>query len=152
YILFLADPARNEKNYLLAETTMKIINDNNIELLVIYDVEQGNVVNYLNAVDLLLLTSLWEGSPNAVKEAMACNLPVVSTDVGDVRWLFGNEPGYYICSFDPRDVAGKIRLALDFAEKHRRTNGRNRIIELGLDSDSIAKRIISVYQSVLFKK
>jgi hypothetical protein len=47
----------------------------------------------------------------------------VATDVGDVRWLFGNEPGYFITSFKPEDVASKIKLALTFSEKYRRTNG-----------------------------
>ena len=80
---------------------------------------------------------------------MACDLPVVSTRVGDVEWLFGDEPGHFIAEHDPDDVADKIKLALEFSEKYGRTNGRQRIIELGLDSDSIAKRIIEVYEEVI---
>src|SRR5207248_489562 len=42
------------------------------------------IPSYLNAADCLALASLREGSPNVVKESLACNLPVVATDVGDV--------------------------------------------------------------------
>ena len=80
---------------------------------------------------------------------MACNRPVVATDVGDIRWLFGNEPGHFITSFDPEDVAEKIKLALEFSEKYGRTNGRQRVIDLGLDSQTVAKKIINLYKEVL---
>src|SRR4030042_4531165 len=104
------------------------------------------IIHYLNAADVLLLTSFHEGSPNVIKEAMACNCPVVSTDVGDVRWVVGNTSGYYISSFDPGELAEKIKLAIVFREKHRQTNGRDRISELGLDSETVAKKIIDVYK------
>ena len=97
----------------------------------------------------MLLTSFSEGSPQIVKEAMACNLPVVSTNVGDVEWLFGNEPGHYLTSFEPEDVAEKLKLAFDFKEKFGRTNGRQRIIELGLDSETIANKIVKIYRKII---
>jgi len=149
YILFLSNPSRYEKNYKLAETAVNLINDNSVELLAVFNKEHSDVVNYLYAADVLLITSLWEGSPNAVKEAMVCNLQVVSTVVGDVKWLFGNEPGHYLASFDPTDVVAKIKSALIFSEKYGHTNGRKRILELGLDSKTVAKKIINVYKEVL---
>lgn len=149
YILFLSNPSRYEKNYKLAETAANLVNDNSVELIAVFNKEHSEVVNYIYAADLLLMTSLWEGSPNAVKEAMACNLPVVSTNVGDVEWLFGDEPGHYLTSFDPKDVADKIKSALEFSEKYGSTNGRKRILELGLDSKTVATKIINVYKEVL---
>jgi len=104
---------------------------------------------YYSASDVILLTSLWEGSPNVIKEAMACNCPIVTTDVGDVRWIIGDTEGCYIASLDPNDYSLKMKKALDFAQKSGKTNGRNRIIYLGLDADTIALRIIGVYEKVL---
>ena len=93
-----------------------------------------------------------EGSPNVVKEAMACNCPLVSTNVGDVEWVIGNTEGCYISSFEPAVMAEKIKLALQFAEKQGRTKGLTRIMELGLDSETVAKRIINVYENLLSGK
>jgi glycosyltransferase involved in cell wall biosynthesis len=149
HILFMADPKRPEKNYILAKQSYDLLNSNNIDLHVIYNIFHDEIPYYLYSADVLLLTSLWEGSPNIIKEAMACNLPIVSTDVGDVKEIIGNTDGCYICSYDPVDVAEKIEMALSFG---KRTNGRERIIELGLDSDSIAKKIIQVYEEVLKNK
>src|SRR4030042_595614 len=103
------------------------------------------IIHYLNAADVLVLTSFKEGSPNVIKEAMACNCPIVSTDVGDVRELIENLKGCFITSFDPTDVANKIILALDFRDKYRYTTGRDRILSMGLDSKSIAEKMAKVY-------
>jgi teichuronic acid biosynthesis glycosyltransferase TuaC len=148
YVLFASDPARKEKNFSLSIIAVQQLNKA-VEILIVTDKTQEELNLYYNAVDVLLLTSYHEGSPNVVKEAMACNCPVVSTDVGDVRWLFDNKPGHFITNFDPADVAEKIKLALEFREKHGQTNGLERIIELGLDSETVAGKIIEAYKKVL---
>lgn len=148
HILFAANPKRPEKNFTLAKEAIKRLN-NNIKLQFFENVEHKNISVWLNAADITILTSLWEGSPNVIKEAMACNCPIVATNVGDIEWLFGNEPGHFLADFTPEDFAEKIELALNFAEKNKKTNGRKRIIELGLDSETVAKRIIEIYKSVL---
>lgn len=148
-ILFAANPARYAKNYSLAKSAINLLDDDNNEFKVVHSKPHEDIINEINNADVLLLTSLWEGSPNIIKEAMACNCPVVSTDVGDVGWLFGNEPGHFLTTFDANNVAKNIGLAVEFSEKHQKTNGRNRIIELGLDSNSIAERIKKIYSSIL---
>ena len=144
HILFLSNPSRPEKNYQLAEEAVKFLNNPNVELKAVYDIEYDLIPYYLNSADVLILTSLWEGSPNVIKEAMTCNLPIVSTDVGDVRKIIGNTEGCFICSYDPKNVAEKIKHALNFG---KRTNGREKIAHL--DSIEIAQEIIKVYKSVL---
>jgi teichuronic acid biosynthesis glycosyltransferase TuaC len=148
-ILYLANPNRPEKNFLLAESALKLFNPSEIELKVLYGIPHSEVPEIINAADIVLLTSKWEGSPNIIKEAMACNCPVVATDVGDIRWLFGSEPGHYITGLDTTDVFTKLKLALEFAKEFGRTNGRNRIIALGLSSKLSAQRIIELYEGLL---
>ena len=65
--------------------------------------------------------------------------------MGDIRWLLGNTSGCFIASNDPLDFANKIELALDFAFKFGKTKGRDRILELSLDSESVARKLISLY-------
>lgn len=152
-VLFLANPARESKNFKLAESANKQLNSLcNAELAVRFNLPIEQIPKIINAADVILLTSRWEGSPNVVKEAMACNCPVVATDVGDVAWLFGDEPGHFLTGFDPADVADKIRDALDFAGRHGRTRGRERIKGLRLDSKSVAEKIIRVYEEVKSRK
>jgi len=149
HILFLGSKKSKRKNYKLLAAAMDLIKSDDISVVAPYPIPHDQVIKYLNSVDVLVVPSLMEGSPNVVKEAMACNCPVVATGVGDVAWLFGDKPGYYLTGFQPEDVAGKLSLALQYAYQNGKTNGRQRIIELGLDADSIAKRLISVYQSVV---
>jgi glycosyltransferase involved in cell wall biosynthesis len=144
HILFGANPNRYEKNYILAISAFELLNIENAVLHSLNDVPNEKMVYYLNASNVVLLTSLWEGSPNVIKEAMACNIPIVSTDVGDVRDVIGKTKGCYVTSFKQEDVAEKIQLALDYNYK---TKGRNDIQHL--ESGLIAKKIIELYQSVL---
>jgi len=102
---------------------------------------------HLNAADVLVLTSDAEGSPMVVKEAMACNVPVVSTAVGDVPQLFSGLPGHWLCSQDPREIADALEAALRFG---KRTQGRSRMADL--DLDPISRRIIAVYEWVLTQR
>ncbi|NLM68359.1 MAG: glycosyltransferase family 4 protein [Enterococcus sp.] len=145
-VLFAADPQRDVKNYQLANEAISLINNDNIVLNVAFARSYDQIIEEINNSDLVLLTSFWEGSPNIIKEAMACNCPIVTTEVGDVKWILGNTNGCYITSFDPGDVAEKIKGALNFG---RQTDGRQRLIELGLDSDTVATKLIHIYEEIL---
>ncbi|HPK06005.1 MAG TPA: glycosyltransferase, partial [Bacteroidales bacterium] len=148
-VLFLGDRNDIGKNYKLAINAFSLLNDLNVELHCPYPISHDQIPEYLNTFDILIHTSFAEGSPNLIKEAMACNMPIVATDVGDISWLFGDEPGHFLTSFEPVDVAEEITQAIEFSKKYGRTKGRDRIIKLGLDSETIADRIIEVYNSVL---
>jgi len=143
-ILFAADPGRVEKNFKLAADAVTLVKHAGTVLLPVYDKNQMELNDYYNAADVLLLTSLNEGSPNVIKEAMACNLPIVSTDVGDVREITDETAGCYVTSFDPTDIARCIEHALAFG---RRTEGAAKVRHLEINK--VALRIISLYERVL---
>lgn len=149
YILFLGSKLELRKNFILVEAAIRELADPNVCLLNPYPMKHNMVSKYLNAANVLVMSSLAEGSPNVIKEAMACNCPIVSTDVGDVKWVLGNTEGCYVANFDIKDMSNKIASAILFSKEKGRTNGRSRIIELGLDSQSIARRILSLYYNVL---
>lgn len=151
-ILFLADPSRKSKNYSLAKEAIELLGGADFDFKVIWNAPIDMVPYYLNASDVVILSSLWEGSPNVVKEAMACNIPIVSTNVGDVKTLFEGTKGCFLSSFKKEDFANNIREALSFAKEYKYTNGRERIVELGLDSSSISARIIDIYNNLIMQK
>lgn len=151
HLLFAANPARKEKNFKLTKDAYDFISDkqSSIELHFLEDVSNNQMPIYFNASNVIVLTSFWEGSPNVIKEAMACNIPIVSTDVGDVKWLFGETGGHFICSYEAKIVAENIKKAIAFAKEIKQTQGRQRIIDFELDSESIAKKLIIIYRKVL---
>lgn len=144
-ILFIGDGSRPEKRLALAEQAVASLDELNVTLLHIHDTDNREIPFYFGAADVLLLTSSREGGVNVVKEAMACNCPIVATDVGDVRWVLGGVEGCYICEHTIDSIAENLRKALRFAG---RTDGRERILRLGLDSQSVAMKISSLYSSV----
>jgi glycosyltransferase involved in cell wall biosynthesis len=149
HILFPANIARPVKNYELLEQAVRKIEDKNLVVHWFNNVPNEETPLWYNAADVVVMTSLWEGSPNAIKEAMACNRPIVSTNVGNVEWLFGETAGCYFSDYTVSDCAEKIRTALSFTGK---TNGRQRIIDLGLSNESVAKHLVSIYKGIQKRK
>lgn len=143
-VIFVANPERHEKNVELGQQAVEALGDKEVELMAVYNTPNDLIPYYMNAADALILTSKWEGSPNVVKEAMACNLPIVSTDVGDVRENTQGVKGCFVCDSTPEALADGLRQAL----KVEKSEGRDRIFELKLDSQTIAQRIIEVYRQV----
>ena len=99
---------------------------------------------YMNAADVLVLVSEAEGSPMVIKEAMACNLPIVTGDLGDAREVIGDTPGCFFCDRTVEGTAAAIAEALRFG---RRTSGRTRVQHLSLEAT--ARRVRAVYEQVL---
>jgi teichuronic acid biosynthesis glycosyltransferase TuaC len=148
-VLFLGSRANVRKNYPLAHAAVEELGIPDVELINPYPIAHDEIPKLLNTADVLVVPSLMEGSPNVVKEAMACNCPIVATDIGDVKWVLGETEGCYVSSFDAKEFAEKLRKALEFSQTKGRTNGVQRICELGLDSESIADKIIGIYKKVL---
>jgi len=143
HILFAANPSRPIKNYALAKSAFNRISNGNIELHLLEDVDHKEVVYYMNGADIVLLTSYDEGSPNVIKEAMACNCQIVTTNVGDVKEIIGQTEGCYISTFNPDDISNKIMLALD---RNKKTNGRENIKHLS--SEKISEEIVLLYNAL----
>ena len=101
---------------------------------------------WMCAANCLLLTSKTEGSPQVIKEAMACGCPIVSVDVGDVaERTSGVEGCYVVRTREPKDIAVALQKALAHVGK---TNGRERIKEMGLSNEQVAERLMAIYQSL----
>ena len=111
-----------------------------------YTREEVNLA--MNAADCLLMTSHREGGPLVVKEAMACGTPVVAVRVGDADETMTGVEGCYATSFDVNEVTSCLKQALSFKGK---TEGRQRIIELGLPMEQVAQKVIAIYNLVLNK-
>ncbi len=106
--------------------------------------EQVNLL--LCACDLMLLPTKSEGSPQVVKEAMACNCPVVATDVADIAYLLSGVRNSYVTSFDAQEIADRIAAVL---ADGGRSDGRQRIERLNLDNSAVAERLLDIYDTVL---
>lgn len=143
YILFSSSFTSSVKNAALAFSAIGMLQFS-VEFIELKNKNRDQVNLLLNACNLLLLTSKSEGSPQVIKEAMACNCPIVATDVGDIRDIISNSKGCFITTFDPADVAEKINLAFI---NNKRTNGRDKIQHF--DNKIIAKKIFDIYQKVI---
>ncbi len=144
HVLFAANPKRPEKNYSLAEKAFSLLKEKDVQLHTLVDIPNEEMPYYFNAADVVLLTSLWEGSPNVIKEAMACNCKIVAVDVGDIKQVMSGVVGCYVTSFDAEEIKEAIQKTLG---KDGCTNGRLQIENL--QSEVIAHQIIDIYKQLL---
>lgn len=150
-ILFPYNPSREVKNFRLAEGVFKKVKKSvnfEVQLKVVNNVPHEEMPFYMNAADLMLLTSKSEGSPNTVKEAMACNTPVVSTDVGDVKYLLKGVKGSMVVNCKEKLIIGVMNI---INNDKKFDNSRKRVKELGLGLNEMGHDIISVYEKALEK-
>jgi teichuronic acid biosynthesis glycosyltransferase TuaC len=146
HVLFVTGGGDPRKRPKLAWAAVEAANCSEVraEMHQMRNVPYSEVPIWLNASDVLLLTSLHEGSPNIVKEALACNVPVVSVDVGDVCERIRGIEGCYLASPEPSDLAAKLRMV---HAGPRRVMGRIKMQELSLER--VALRLKEFYGEVL---
>lgn len=151
YVLFMDSynrrPCKRIDRY---SATLAILRDKygypDLEPLVLTNTGRSLIPAYINASDLHLLTSDFEGSPNSVKECMACNIPVVSTPVGNVRDLLAGVDGSYVAdSFNPEELAELSDRSLRATD----INSRETLAIKGLDIETVAKKLLGVYESII---
>jgi glycosyltransferase involved in cell wall biosynthesis len=149
HVLFPSGPDNSVKRFPLASAAVDLLNRLGVhaELHCLSGVANEKVGVWLNSSDVLILTSLHEGSPTIVKEALACNIPVVSVDVGDLREQVEKIDGCYLASPTPSDLAAKLCLV---SSSMRRVQGRERVQHLSLEC--IARRLKAFYEEVLFTR
>lgn len=147
FVLFAANPTNPVKRFWLAEAAVALLRDktNDIELIPLFGVRNEMVPMYMNASDVLILTSHHEGSPNVIKEALACDLPIVSVDVGDVATRISSVPGCVLCRDDkPETLSNGL---MQVFQTNRRISGRETVA--ALHRDLMAQKMIAVYRAAL---
>jgi glycosyltransferase involved in cell wall biosynthesis len=149
YVLFVANPDKPIKRHWLAhravEAAQNAFTEDKPELVVVQGKPPEAIPVYMSAADALVLTSISEGSPNVVKEALACNLPVVSVDVGDVRERVSGVDGCIVCQDDlPQTIAAGIIQVL---RDEGRIAGRSAV--LCLDGRLMAEKTLAVYRRAI---
>lgn len=147
YALFAGAFDNAVKNAPLAKEAVALLPDNQVELLELKGYSRKEVTSLMCACNALLMTSFNEGSPQVIKEAMACGCPIVSVDVGDVKERIEGVEGCYVAtSRTASELADDLGKALAFEGK---TRGREKIIADGLNNERIAEQLLEIYNSVI---
>ncbi|MEJ1222842.1 glycosyltransferase family 4 protein [Sediminicola sp. 1XM1-17] len=150
YILFVSSNLiRRQKRYDRFTETLKILkekyNYNNIKELRLINTSREKIPYYFSAVDLHLLTSDFEGSPNSVKESLACNTPVVSTNVGNVEEILRGLDNNYVAK---NNSAEELAFLVNLVLKGKKINSADHLIKLKLDMKSVAEQLTNIYKKI----
>src|SRR6267378_125149 len=87
------------------------------ELITVFGVDNREMPWHYSAADAMILCSDSEGSPTSVKEALACDLPVVATDVGDIHEIMSGIAGTRICTQEVSEIAHGLREVLEISRR-----------------------------------
>ena len=146
-IFFPANPRNRRKRFELAQAAHGIVRNDLPSSLMLTGggISADMMPLWYNAADVVLQTSFCEASPTVVKEALACEVPVISTDAGDTRDVVHGVPHCWVCSDDPRELATRILEA----SSHRAVGARKHLLEKELSLEQTGRRVMQVYQRVL---
>lgn len=144
YILFAGAFENYVKNSALAKEAMALLP--NMKLLEMKGYSRAEVAALYYGCDAFLMTSLSEGSPQVIKEAMVCGCPIVSVDVGDVAERILKVTNCAVVERNPQAIAEKLRQILD---KNQRSNGREKLLEMGIDNTQVAEKLRDIYRKIL---
>jgi glycosyltransferase involved in cell wall biosynthesis len=147
-VLFPYNPERTPKRFDLILQAVDLLKGEfpDLRVVAVHDKPHATVATYMNACDVLALASESEGAPVAVREAMACNLPVVSVDVGDVAKVIGATEGCYLVKREPGDISKKLAQVL---KTRVRTNGW--LAAQKINVSQAAVDVAGVYETVVRK-
>lgn len=156
HVLFPARVEDTRKNWPLAFEAVKLLNvdgvrckvygvKGEIELHPFKNTPNDETPIWYNAADAVVLPSFYEGSANALKEAMACNRPVVTTDMGDCRERIEGCEGCYVANtYEVPEFADLLGKALQY----EKSGGRERLLKDGIADYQIAERLITIYNNI----
>jgi teichuronic acid biosynthesis glycosyltransferase TuaC len=145
-VLFPFDPRRKVKRFELAKAAVERLGDPAIQILAVDGKPNTEMPWYYSAADVIVLSSESEGSPTSVKEALSCNLPVVSTDVGDVREIMDGIEGCEICDGSAESLGEGLRRVLDRVRNHPFAARQSM---LRYDERNVVAAIIRVYERAI---
>ncbi len=145
-VLFVGDPAIRRKNHALASLVCRdaVKRVPELRLRVASGVPPAEIPVLMGAADVLLLTSLWEGSPNVVKEAMACELPVVASPVGDVAERLRGVDGCFVTAPEVELMSGAVVSAI----AHGRAPAARAAVS-AISLERVARQLLTVYRTAV---
>jgi len=144
YVLFAGAYDNAVKNSALAKEVVALMYDEKVEMLELKGYSREEVTLLMCACDVFLMTSFTEGSPQVIKEALACGCPIVSVDVGDVRERVEGVEGCYVAQTrEPWELTELIQKAIEYRSK---TKGMEKIVADGLDNKLVAQKLLGIYK------
>jgi len=147
HVLFAGAFDNDVKNSELAKQVIRKLNENgvNAELIELKGYNRDQVTSLMYSCNAFLMTSKTEGSPQVIKEAMACGCPIVSVDVGDVKERVEGLEGCYVAqSREPEELAFLLEKAINYGK----TKGHQHIIDMQLDNEQVAERLVNIYKKI----
>lgn len=147
-VLFAGAFDNNVKDPQLAKQTIEILSQDldGVNLIELKGYTRVEVAILMHSCHALLMTSKTEGSPQVIKEAMACGCPIVSVDVGDVAERIEGVDGCSVVkSREPAAIADALKHAILY---EGRTIGRKKIIEMGLGNEQVVIQLVDIYNTI----
>lgn len=153
FVILFNNSSGNSSKVKNLPLAMRVLNklekkSNSFKLLVVGNIPPEDMIKYIQLSDCLILTSFHEGSPNIVKESMACNTPVVSVNCGDVKSIMNSYNRGFVTTYSSTKIANHILTIFknNFTDK---PNGQTNLKLQNLDETSVALKIINLYNKVL---